>query len=307
MKYCIVGAGGTGGCIGSFLAKSGQDVTLIARGGHLEAIRENGLIVHSALAGDFTLKIEACTMEEYKDTPDVIFICVKYYSLDSCVDFINRTAGRDTLVIPVLNVFGTGGILQRSCPGCTVIDGCIYIFSMIETPGVISQPTKIFRIFFGFRDGQTEELLGKARQAEAELKSAGIYAEYTEQIEKEALRKFSYVSPIGAAGLYYNAKGGDFMVPGPQRELFFSLIREVEELGEAMGICFEEDLVDVNARILDGLTKDATTSMQRDVMSGRISEIDGLLNRVARLADTYGVILPCYTKISRWALEKSIK
>lgn len=155
MKFLIIGAGGTGGCIGGYLAKLGEDVTFIARGRHLEAMRKNGLRVKSARIGDFVVNpVKACTMEEYKDVPDVVFVCVKYYSLDDAVEFLKPIVGKDTIVIPILNVYGTGGKIQPELD-CTVTDGCVYIFSMIEAPGVIAQPTSIFRVFFGLREGQS--------------------------------------------------------------------------------------------------------------------------------------------------------
>ena len=308
MKYAVIGAGGTGGCIGGYLARQGNDVTLIARGAHLEAIRENGLTVRSARTGDFTVRNQkACTMEEYRDTPDVVFVCVKYYSLGETIDFLRRRAGKDTLVIPILNVFGTGEVLQTACPSCTVLDGCVYIFSMIQEPGIIRQPTSIFRVFFGFRQGQDRRLEAVAKKVEEDLRAAGIDAYFTEQILKEALQKFSFVSPMGAAGLYYDAHGGDFMVPGEKQDTFFALVREVERLGNALGVTFEEDLVEINREIMMGLTKDSTTSMQRDVQRGGESEIDGLVPRVVRLAREKNVELPVYEKISAWAAEKGIR
>ena len=112
-------------------------------------------------------------MEEYRDTPDVVFVCVKYYSLGETIDFLRRRAGKDTLVIPILNVFGTGEVLQTACPSCTVLDGCVYIFSMIQEPGIIRQPTSIFRVFFGFRQGQDRRLEAVAKKVEAILRSHG--------------------------------------------------------------------------------------------------------------------------------------
>ena len=78
MKYCIIGSGGIGGAVGAFLAASGQEVTFIARGAHLEAMREHGLTVHSGIKGDFVVEHpKAVTAGEYRETPDVAFVCVK--------------------------------------------------------------------------------------------------------------------------------------------------------------------------------------------------------------------------------------
>ena len=120
MNYLIAGTGGVGGSIAAFLALAGKDVTCIARGEHLAAIREQGLRLHSDLKGEHTLRIPACTAEEYQGKADVIFVCVKGYSIDSITDLIRRAAKPDTVVIPILNVYGTGPRIQRLVPGVTV-------------------------------------------------------------------------------------------------------------------------------------------------------------------------------------------
>ena len=307
MKYVVVGAGGTGGCLGGFLAEQGHDVTLIARNRHLDAIRRNGLILKSCSLGERQIRsVKACTMEEYSDSPDVIFVCVKFYSLEDVIPFIRRTASENTLVIPILNVFGTGDILEASCPDPVILDGCIYIYSMIEAPGVVVQPSPIFRVFFGYRKGQERRLESLAVQVERDLREAGIDAAFTDEIQKEALTKFSYVSPIGTAGIYLDQTGGAFKHPGEAQDLFLELVHEIETLGHAMGITFEENLGERNLKILEGLDDDSTTSMQRDVQHGGPSEMDGLVHRIVRLADEYELELPAYRKISSWAKERGL-
>lgn len=307
MKYLVIGAGGTGGCIGAYLAKSGKDVTFIARGNHLKAMKENGLKVNSARVDDFVVsKVKACTMDEYKDTPDIIFVCVKYYSIGETIDFINKVSKKDTIVIPILNVFTTGEVIQEACPKCTVLDGCVYIVSMIEAYGVIKQPAPIFKVYFGFRKNQSREMQPVVEEVCKDLNDSNIEAYITDDIKKEALKKFSYVSPIGAAGVYYEALGGDFMVPGKEQDTFKKLIKEVETLGNVMGIEFEEDLVEVNMKILAGVNKDSTTSMQRDIAKGGPSEFDGLVHSIVRLAEKYNVEVPTYKMISDWGKSKNI-
>lgn len=309
MKFLIVGSGGTGGCIGGYLARQGEDVVFIARGKHLAAMLENGLQVKSARVGDFTVApINACTMEDYVksgEAPDVVFVCVKYYSLDETVKFLKSVVRRETIVIPILNVYGTGSKIQPELQ-CTVLDGCVYIFSMIEQPGIIAQPTSIFKVFFGLRepDGLQEARL---KDIERRLNEAGIEAYLTQDIRRDALQKFSFVSPMGAAGLYYDGVAADFMEPGEKREMFFSLVREVGAVGEAMGLHFDVDLVENAGNILAGLTPDATTSMQRDVAAGGLSEVDGLVHEMVRLGETYHVDVPNYRRISEWAKMKGIR
>ena len=135
MKYLIAGTGGVGGSIAAFLSLAGKYVTCIARGEHLAAIREHGLRLHSDLKGEHTLPIKAYTAEEYTGKADVIFVCVKGYSIDSITELIKRSAHKDTVVIPILNVYGTGPRIQRLVPGVTVLDGCIYIVGFVSGKG----------------------------------------------------------------------------------------------------------------------------------------------------------------------------
>ena len=308
MKFAVLGAGGVGGIVGGYLALAGNDVTFIARGKHLAAIKENGLLLRTSHRGDLAVPTaKGCAIDEYDDTPDVIFVCFKYYSLPAAIEFSKRYAGDHTLVIPLLNVFGTGAVMQKKLPGVTVLDGCVYIYGMVESPGIVAQPASILRVFYGFRPDMNRRLELLAEKLEPVLNQAGIEGHFTEQIQREALQKFSYVSPLGAAGLYFDAVSGDFLKEGEPRSLFVGLIKEIEALGNGMGIQFEKSLVDVNLKLMDSFTKDLTTSMQRDVAHGGPSEFDGLVHRVPRLGKEYHVPTPLYDKISEWGIKNNIR
>lgn len=305
MKYAIIGAGGTGGCLGFFLKKAGKDVTLIARGKHLEAIRKNGLTIQKLWdESRETLPVKACTAEEYKEIPDVILVCVKGYSMDETVPTIKKIAGKETVVIPILNIYGTGGRLQKKLPELTVTDGCIYVSANIMEPGVILQHGKILRVVFGAR--KPEEETEKMREVAKDMVTDDLEAILSENIRRDAMVKFSYVSPIGAAGLYCNAVAADFQREGEQREMFKALIREIVALSHAMGIEFEEDLVERNLKILASLSPEATTSMQRDVIEGKRSEMDGLVYEVVRMGREYKVSMPQYEKAAACFREQGI-
>ena len=138
MKYLIIGAGGTGGSIGAYMTEAGKDVTLIARGLHLKKMQEEGLAMETTRKGNYTVfPIKAMDMEHYDERPDIIFVCVKGYSLEEVVPFISRAADENTIVIPILNIYGTGSRLQEKLPGLLVTDGCIYVAAEIKEPGTI--------------------------------------------------------------------------------------------------------------------------------------------------------------------------
>ena len=303
LKYMIIGTGGTGGAIGAHLAHAGNDVVFIARGRQLEALRTGGLRLHRPDEEFTVYPVRAYSMDDYPDdqTPDVIFVCVKGYSIEGVNPFIQRIAGPDTIVIPILNVFGTGAKMQKSMPGITVLDGCIYIWTELKEPGLIWMSGTIFRVVFGLRRDQKdlEDKIGKRLiKIKDDLDESGIEGVLSDNIERDALRKFSFVSPQGAAGLYYNTTIGAAQAPGEIRDCFAGLIREISDLADAMGIGFVEDIVPVNLKITDSSDPGVTTSMQKDVAAGRQSEVDGLIYEVVRMGERYGVKTPLYSMIA---------
>lgn len=303
MKYLIIGAGGTGGGIGGFLGKAGKDVTLIARGSHLAAIREKGLSFDRGEDEPFTVNpIKAFTMDEYSDTPDVIFVCVKGYSIKETIPFIKKVASKDTVVIPVLNIYGTGRMIQEELPELCVTDGCIYIASQIKEPGTILMSGSIFRVVYGFRKNTDQSIIDKytpiLKQVEKDLEESGILPVFSSQIEKDAFQKFSFVSPMAALGVYYNVQAFAMQAKGQLRSTFISLIRELKDLSDAMDISLPENIVDINLEILDNLAPNATASMQRDYFAGKECEMDGLIFEPIRLGKKYGIEMPVYEMIA---------
>ena len=297
MKYAIIGAGGTGGILGFYMTKAGKDVTLIARGRHLAAMQESGLAVEEMWDGTTeTIPVKAADMDHYSERPDVILVCVKGYSLEDTIPFIQRVANPSTIVIPVLNIYGTGAKMQEKLPNLLVTDGCIYVSANIKEPGVLIQHGKILRVVYGVRE--KEEYDPRLEEIKQDFDVSGIDGVLSENIRRDALEKFSYVSPIGAAGLYYHATAADFQREGEEREAFKTMIREITALAEAMGVPFERDMVEVNLKILSTLASEATTSMQRDVMDGKSSEIDGLVYEVVCMGERYHVPVPMYEKVA---------
>ena len=294
MKYVIIGAGGI---LGFYMTKAGKDVTLIARGRHLAAMQEKGLAVEKMWDNTTeTISVKATDMEHYNEQPDVILVCVKGYSLEDTIPFIKRVAKPSTIVIPVLNIYGTGAKMQEKLPNLLVTDGCIYVSANIKESGVLIQHGKILRVVYGVRT--KEEYDPRLEEIRQDFDANGIDGVLSENIRRDALEKFFYVSPIGAAGLYFHATAADFQREGEEREAFRTMIREIAALAEAMGVPFERDMVEVNLKILSNLAPEATTSMQRDVMEGKASEIDGLVYEVVRMGERYGVPVPMYEKVA---------
>ena len=205
MKYLVFGAGGTGGSLAAFLAQGGKDVSLIARGAHLEAIRRNGLVLESR-HGTFAIPVEAEDAEHCSCRPDVILLCVKGYSLAETVPALKRLCDAHTIVIPILNLYGTGGRLQPELAPALVTDGCIYIAAEIKAPGTIHMSGDIFRVVFGPRT--PEEYRPELEQVARDLNECGVEAILSRDIQRDALMKFS-AGPRADSGGLQGSGGGD--------------------------------------------------------------------------------------------------
>lgn len=305
LKYLVIGAGGTGGSIGAYMTEAGKDVTLIARGEHLKQMKEHGLCMETTAKGNYTVRpIKAVDMEHYEEQPDVIFVCVKGYSLEETLPFIRRVAGADTIVIPILNIYGTGGRMQEKLPELLVTDGCIYIAGEIKEPGTILLKGEIFRIVYGVRN--PKEIRPELFEVAKDLKESGIEGVLSDNIRRDALQKFAYVSPMAACGLYYNVSAGEVQKTGEPRDTFVKLMKEIDALAVAMDVPFLVDIVTTNLQILDALNPEASTSMQRDIYAGKPSEIDGLIYEVVRMGERYGVPTPAYKMIADYARAKGL-
>lgn len=297
MKYLIAGTGGVGGSIAAFLALAGKDVTCIARGEHLAAIRERGLLLHSDLKGEHSLKVDAFTAEEFQGKADVIFVCVKGYSVDSITELIKRAAHENTVVIPILNVYGTGPRIQRLVPGVTVLDGCIYIVGFVSGKGEITQMGKIFRLVYGAHKG-TAVPDGMLEAIQRDMQESGIKAEISPDINLDTFVKWSFISAMAVTGAYYDVPMGEVQKPGKVRETFIGLSRESAALGRKLGIEFKEDVIEYNLKVIDKLAPESTASMQKDLEKGHESEVQGLLFDMITAAEEQGIDIPTYRMVA---------
>lgn len=298
MNYLIIGTGGVGGSIAGFLALAGKEVTCIARGKHLENIRNYGLHLKSDLKGEHYLKVNACTAEEYQGKADVIFVCVKGYSIDSVKEVIERASAPHTLVIPILNVYGTGPRIDRLTPEVTVLDGCIYIVGFVSGEGEITQMGSIFRLVFGARPEQG----GSQERIEAiaeDVRSCGIKVDVSDDINRDTFIKWAFISAMACTGAYHDVPMGEVQHEGEVRDTFIGLSRESAEIGHKMGISYPEDPVSYNLKVIDKLDPHSTASMQKDLARGHASEIQSMLFDMIDLGERLGISMPTYQKVAQ--------
>lgn len=300
MKYVIVGAGGVGGSIAAMLSLAGEEVTCIARNSHLHVLQERGLHYRSHLKGNHLLHIPTFSSEEYKGQADVIFVCVKGYSISLIIDFLKRISHENTLVIPILNVYGTGPKIASLLPeNIRVIDGCIYIVGFKSAPGEITQMGKIFRIVYGARS--VDDFLTKRMRDVADvLLNAGIKVTISDDINRDTFAKWSFISAMAVTGLYYDCTMDRLQDPHDAAyKTFYQLSSETEALGKALGIHVVGGLLQHNLHIMSKLDPSSTASMQKDMAAGTQTEIQGQLFDVIDLAHQQGVEMPHYIEVAK--------
>ncbi|WP_298838739.1 ketopantoate reductase family protein [Clostridium sp.] len=299
MKYLIIGTGGTGGCIGGYLARIGKDVTFIARGAQLKAIKENGLIVYSTLNGEINLKnVKVFDGDEEYGKFDVIFLCVKGYSLNETVSIIKKASNGKTIVIPILNSLNAKEKLSKVLTDMTVLDGCIYVGGYISAPGEITQTIKIFRVVFGARE-DTKVDINLLHKIQLDLEEAGIEGIISDNIRRDIFKKFSFTSAYASTGAYYDAEAGEFQNDGECRKMFILLLKELQKIAIVLNINLNTDFVDENLVILSGFSLDTTASMQKDIKKGKSSEKDELIFSIVNIAEKYDIDVPNYKKIAK--------
>lgn len=294
MKYLVIGAGGIGCAIGAYLANAGKDAALIARGEQLAAIQKNGLKAKTAKLGDIAIeKMKAYAAEDDFGKVDVIFVCVKGYSLLETVSVIKKASHEGTVVIPILNSLSAGDKLGAALPGVCVTGGCVYTSAFVSAPGEVTQPTPLFRIVFGTRKGTKADaaLLDKIA---AELNESGIEGVNSSDIERDVFKKFTFISAFATTDTFFDANIGELQKPGEGRGMFISLLTELNDVAVAKGLNMDIDLVESSVKMLDGFAPEVMSSMHRDYSAGKNTEKQELIFDVVEAAKSLGVDVPAY-------------
>lgn len=299
MKYLIIGAGGTGACIGGFLASNNNDVTFISRGTNLEHMKRNGLRLETGIKGEiYVPNVKVFSAKEYMDKADVIFVCVKSYSIDDIIPIIEKATHENSVIIPIINGYGIGEKISKKLNTSHVLDGCIYISAFIDAPGSIIQLGNLFRIVFGTRKGDAvnSNILNEIRNT---LCECGIDTIVSENIKRDTFKKFTFISSYASCGAYYDISAKEMQAEAKYRNTFKELCKEIKKIGNKLAIELDVDITEANLKIIDSLTPDTTASMQKDMKEGKKSEMDGLVFEVVRLAEKLGIYTPVYCMIAK--------
>ena len=292
MKVAVIGAGGAGGYFGARWAEAGLDVTLLARGAHLEAISSKGLLLHSPF-GDARVEVPAVESASEVGEVDVVVVATKSWQLPSLADVVAPMVGPDTVVFGLQNGVEAADILSTFVSPSHVLGGTCRIISFIESPGVIRHVGIDPTLTIGERLGSGSAPIQPV--AEALDKARGLSVEIAHDIDVALWRKFLFFAPVSGLGSITQAPIGVFRSLPEPRSLLVRAVEEVLALAKAKGVGLPPESVEQALDFIDGLPADGTSSMQRDFRDGVRTELDALSGAVVRQAADAGVPVPVHT------------
>ena len=291
MRVGIAGAGGVGGLIGGFLARQGAEVALLARGAHLDALRNRGLRIEGTLGGFTVRDFAVSDRGDELGRCDVVIVAVKTWQLERAIAELRPMAGAGTVVVPLQNGIGAWDLLARELGEQAVAGGIIFVNSWVDAPGVIQQLGPLVRIVMGERGGGASPRLTAIGDL---LGRAGLTVELVPDIVERNWEKFLGFEPMAVVGALSRSTIGTFRADAGTRGVLVALMHEVAAIGRRKGVALPEDAVERRLAIIDGLAPDATISMQRDLMNGRPSELMEQSVGLMALAKQLGVETPVH-------------
>jgi len=283
----VMGAGAVGGYFGGLLARSGVDVSFIARGRHLEALKRKGLIVKS-VHGDFSLPVEATSDPRDVGEVDLLLFSVKSYDTEHAIRQALPMVGPTTLVLSLQNGVDNGEKLAAVVGKGRVLVAAVYVDSSVPEPGVIEHKGE-GRIIFGEPDGGMSE---RTEQLEGFLNRHGIPAQASADVRRPQWSKFVWnaaFNPINA------------IIGGPVRRIVLSpltlelaqrTMEEVIQIAEALGIELSNDLIERHIHSTEIVDPGVKTSTLQDLEAGKPLEVEALSGTVVRKGQALGIPTP---------------
>lgn len=288
MRIAVMGAGSVGGYLGGMLARGGHDVSLIVRGAHLAAIREQGLRVlrdHE----EFTVSCAATDNPAEVGPVELALLTTKTYQNAAAVPAMAPLVGPETTILCLQNGVDSYVDLANRFGQEQVIPGCVYIEAGTDGPGVVRQAGDVVRVVFGEIDGSLSQ---RGKAIEEGFLSSGIPAELTSDVRTGLWSKFLFIATMAGTTAMARERLADLMPRPEWREVVAGCLREIEAAGRASGVNFPPDIHEQTLYYIEENLDDLQASLHTDVMAGRPLELETFAGAVVRAGRAAGVPTP---------------
>jgi 2-dehydropantoate 2-reductase len=297
MKFAILGSGAVGGYYGAKLAHAGHAVTFIARGAHLDAIRQRGLRIRSPMLGDFTVHARAESDTTAVGLVDVVILAVKAYDNAAALPALMPMLGPASSVVTLQNGVDSVTEVAAITGQEPVVGGTTYVATALVEPGVVEQTGSHRRIVIGEVFGTLPRLSDRVRALQEVLAGADIQAEAVDDGRVPIWEKFIFLTSLagftGAARLPIGAIRED----ADCRAQFLEGCREVERLARAEGVPVSGSVIERIGAYIDGIPGSMRSSLLIDLSQGKRTEVEALQGAVVRRASRAGVPVPIMTTL----------
>lgn len=295
MKIGIIGIGATGRYISAMLCKSGENVYVMTKGEELSNLRSNGITLKNDLDESFNVFPKLLTDDANEaGIMDVVFVCVKGYSLKAAAKTILPMIGNDTIVIPIVNGVEAGRKLYSYLGKGKIAEAVMYISSRVEADGVIKLMKKNARIVISSNKNRFihQRHLEKIYNV---LSKADIMCEVRKDAEVAAWNNYVFNCAFNVTDSYYDVMVKGILEDKMKFETFCNVAKECEEVGRIKGINLPHDIYETAINTLKSLSKKTISSMHRDVSRGKKFELELFCGDLCRMGKDVGVPTP-YTK-----------
>jgi 2-dehydropantoate 2-reductase len=296
MKIAIVGAGGVGGWLAAKLAAAGRDVAVIARGAHLAAIREKGLIVRTP-DGETTVRLQAESDAAAVGPADCVIVAVKSQDIDG-LD-LAPLMGAETVVWPLLNGVEATERLDATLGAGRALIGIARISASIAEPGVVAVHSPWAKVELGEPDGAASARVARLRD---EMTAAGVEVIVPHEPLRALWLKFLMLGAFSGATAIARCDAAAIRAEPLLTAMYRRLVQEICAVGRACGARLDDADVEGAMKALAGLPADMRSSMAYDLSVGKPLEVDWLAGAVSRLGDAHGVDTPVNDTV--WAALK---
>jgi 2-dehydropantoate 2-reductase len=292
MRVAVLGSGAVGGYYGAKLARAGHDVTFVARGAHLTAIRERGLHIKSSELGDFVAHGAAEEDTSKVGSVQLVLVAVKTYDNPTALPLLTPMLGRDTTVLTVQNGVDSPNDVAAIAGEERTLGGTTYIATALESPGLIVQTGTHRRIVFGEAFGDLPRVSGRVNQIHEVFSDADIQSVPVGDGRVPIWEKFVFLASLagftGAARLPIGPVWSDPFT----RAQFLAASREIESLARAEGVPVAPDVVDRMIPYIDAIPGSMRSSLLIDLQQGKRIEVEALQGAVVRRAQKRGIPTP---------------